>query len=52
MITVTIMKKQKALKKRVVMFKNMGGNILIGNSPGEFDGWEFSGREFVGWEFS
>ena len=47
MMTVTLMKKNKKIKTRVGIFKNMGGNIPGGNFPGgEFDGWEFSGWEF------
>ena len=47
-MTVTLMKKKnKKIKTRVGIFKNMGGNIPGGNFPrGEFDGWEFSGWEF------
>ena len=46
-MTVTLMKKNKKIKTRVGIFKNMGGNIPGGNFPGgEFDGWEFSGWEF------
>ena len=34
MMTVIIMKKQKKLKTRVGIFKNMGWNIPGGNFPG------------------
>ena len=33
-MTVTIMKKQKKVKTRVGMFKNMGGNFPWGDFPG------------------
>ena len=42
MMTVTKMKKQKNLKTRVGMFKNMGGNIPGGN----FLGGNFPGGTF------
>ena len=44
MMTVTIMQKQKKLKTRMGMFKNMGGNIPGGN----FLGWNFPGGNFPG----
>ena len=56
-MTVTIMKKQKNLKTRAGMFKNMGGNIpgghfLGGNFPGgSFPGWSLIGGSFPGGNF-
>ena len=57
MITVMIMKKQKILKTRGGIFKNIGGNLpggnlLGGNFTGEFTRGEFNGWEFTEWEFS
>ena len=57
-MTVTIIKKQKKLKTRVGMFKNMGvnipgGNFLGGNFPGgslmggNFPGGDFPDRNFL-----
>ena len=52
MITVMIMKKQKILKTRVGIFKNIGGNLPGGNLlGGNFTG-EFTRGEFNGWEFT
>ena len=46
-MTVTIMKKQKKVKTRVGMFKNMGGNIPGGNFPwGDFPGGSLLGGSF------
>ena len=42
MITVTVMKKKKKLKKSIGIFKNMGGNIPDGN----FLGGNFPGGSF------
>ena len=51
-MTVTIMKKQKKLKTRVVMFKNMGGNIPGGNFlGGDFPGGSLMGGNFPGGSF-
>ena len=52
-MTVTMMKKQKKIKTRVGMFKNMGGNIPGWNFlGGKFPDGNFPGGEFDGWEFS
>ena len=47
-MTVTIMKKQKRLKTRVGIFKNMDGNITDGNFPGgSLMGGIFAGGSFL-----
>ena len=52
MVTVIIMKKQKKIKTRVGMFKNMGGNIPCGNFLGEdFSGGSLMGGDFPGGSF-
>ena len=51
-MTVTKMKKQKNLKTRVGMFKNMGGNIPGGNFlGGNFPGGNFPGGSLMGGNF-